>query len=147
MALRIGAQGLNVAERLYLAIMGLALAATGLFALVSPDTMAASLGIAALGVVGDIEIRAVYGGLTLGWGLLLLLGLRVRVLALSGLAFTAIGGGCLLLTRFITALTFGASGFSGVVTTLILIEVGMVGLAYVLLRHAIRTGDLPEVIQ
>ncbi len=136
-----------MAERLYLAIMGLALAATGLFAIISPDMMAASLGIAILGVVGDIEIRAVYGGLTAGWGFLLLLGLRFRVLALSGLAFTAIGGGCLLLTRFITALTFGGSGFTGVVTSLILIEVVMVGFAYVLLRQAIRTGDLPEVVQ
>ncbi len=135
-----------MAERLYLAIMGLALAATGLFAVVS-DTMAASLGIAALGVVGDIEIRAVHGGLTLGWGLLLLLGLRFRVLALSGLAFTVVGGGCLLLTRFITALTFGSSGFTGVVTSLILIEIVMVGFAYVLLRQATRTGGLPEVVQ
>jgi len=135
-----------LAERLYLAIMGLALAATGLFAVVS-DTMAASLGIAALGVVGDIEIRAVHGGLTLGWGLLLLLGLRFRVLALSGLAFTVVGGGCLLLTRFITALTFGSSGFTGVVTSLILIEIVMVGFAYVLLRQATRTGGLPEVVQ
>jgi len=135
-----------LAERLYLAIMGLALAATGLFAVVS-DTMAASLRIAALGVVGDIEIRAVHGGLTLGWGLLLLLGLRFRVLALSGLAFTVVGGGCLLLTRFITALTFGSSGFTGVVTSLILIEIVMVGFAYVLLRQATRTGGLPEVVQ
>ena len=134
-------------QRLYLAIMGLLLAGSGLFALISPHVIATSLGIAALGVVGEIEIRAVYGGLTLGWGILLLLGVWFRVLATSALAFTVIGGGCLLLSRFMSALAFGSSGFGGVVTSLILVEVVMVAFAYVLLRQAIRTADLPEVVQ
>ena len=134
-------------ERVYLTVMGLIMAGAGIFALIVPGTVAGVLGIAAFGAEGNIELRAVYGGLPLGWGLLLLSGLRFRVLALSGLAFTVFGGGCLLLARFLTALFFGSAGFSGVVTSLILFEVVMVGFAYALLRQSLHSGELPEVVR
>ena len=137
----------RVVQRIYLAVVGLVLAGAGVLALINPHGLAASLGIAALGVPGEVEIRAMYGGLSVGWGALLLFGLRYRLLAISGLAFTVIGGGCLLLARFATALAFGTAAFGGTVTSLILIEVLVVGLGYALLRQAIHTKDLPEAVQ
>ena len=134
-------------RRIYLAIMGTVMFGAGVAALIDNQGMTASLGVAAFGVPGEIELRAVYGGLMIGWGVMLLAGLRFPLLAISSLAFTVIGGGCLLLTRFVTALTFGPAGFGGVMTSLILFEVVMVAIAYALLRQALHTEELPDAVQ
>lgn len=136
-----------MAQRIYSAILGLVLIGAGIAALVNPQGVVETLGIAAINLSGESELRATYGGLSLGWGLLLIAGLRYQSLALSGLAFTFFGGGCLLLVRFITALTIGPPGFTGTVTSLILFEVLMVAFAYVLLRRALKAEEEPEVIR
>ena len=136
-----------MAQRIYSAILGLALLGAGIAALVNPQGVAESLGVAAIDISGQSELRATYGGLTLGWGLLLIVGLRYQSLALSGLAFTLFGGGCLLLARFATALALGPSGFTGAVTSLILFEVAMVAFAYVFLRRTLKDQAEPEVIR
>ena len=136
-----------MAQRIYLAILGLVLVGTGIAALVNPQGVVESLGIAVIDISGQSEMRATYGGLPLGWGLLLIAGLRYQTLALSGLVFTLFGGGGLLLARFATALAIGPPAFTGTVTSLILFEVVMVAFAYVLLRRAIKDEGEPEVIR
>ncbi len=134
-------------QRLYLGIVGMVLVIAGIAALVDAHGVAESLGVAVIHIAGESELRATYGGLSLGWGLLLLAGLRFPSLALSGLAFTLFGGAGLLLARFFTALVYGSAAFTGVVTSIILFEVVMVAFAYVLLRRVLRQEDEPEVIR
>ena len=59
-------------RRIYLAAVGGIFAASGLFAYFDPLAMAEFLGITAVDPSGETEIRATYGGLVLGIGLLML---------------------------------------------------------------------------
>lgn len=136
-----------MAQRIYLFIVGVVFVVAGVAALIAPERIADSLGLAAIELAGQSELRATYGGLPLGWGLVLLLGLRYRTFAIAGLAFTALGGGGLVVARFATALALGAEAFTGTVTSIILFEVAMVTFAYVLLRRTLRADDEPEVIR
>lgn len=136
-----------MAQRAYLFIVGMVFVVAGIWALIAPDLVAETLGLAAIDVAGHSELRATYGGLPLGWGLLLLAGLRYPVFATAGLAFTTLGGGGLVLARFATAVSLGAEGFTGSVTSIILFEVVMVAFAYVLLRRTLKEVDEPEVIR
>lgn len=136
-----------MAQRIYLSILGAILLVVGVVALINPSGAAEAVGIAAIDIAGQSEIRAIYGGLPIGWGALLLAGLRYPNLAVAGLAFTALGGGGILLARFFSALSMGAAGFTGAVTTLILVEVVMVAFAYILLRRVLQGQDEPDVIR
>ena len=134
-------------QRIYLVVLGAILVGAGMAALVNPHGVAQALGIAAVDLAGQSELRATYGGLSIGWGVLLFAGLRHPNLAIAGLAFTSLGGAGLMLSRFFSALSQGAAGFTGGVTTILLFEVAMVAMAYVLLRRALRGRDEPEVIR
>ena len=136
-----------MAQRVYLVVVGVIMVVSGIAALINPNGIAESLGIAAVDIAGHSELRATYGGLTLGWGALLLAGLRYPSMAVAGLGFTALGGGGLVLARFFGALSLGGEGFTGAVTTIILFEVAMVAFAYVLLRQALKAEEEIEVIR
>ena len=136
-----------MAQRVFLVIVGAIMVVSGIAALINPNGIAESLGIAAVDIAGHSELRATYGGLTLGWGGLLLAGLRYPSMALAGFGFTTFGGGGLVLARFFTALSLGGEGFTGAVTTIILFEVAMVAVAYILLRQALKDEKEPEVIR
>ena len=55
-----------MAQRIYLGIVGGIFIVSGLFAFIDPHAMGEWLGIVAIDVTGETEIRATYGGLDLG---------------------------------------------------------------------------------
>ena len=55
-----------MAQRIYLGIVAGIFIVSGLFAFIDPQAMGEWLGIAAIDVTGETEIRATYGGLVLG---------------------------------------------------------------------------------
>ena len=111
---------------------------SGIFTFFNPEAMGEALGIAPVNVSGETEIRATYGGLVVGAGLLLLCGLRSRVLAIAALAGTLFGGGGLVFTRLVIEIFFGESGFAINQAIVIVFELAMIALAWVLLRRAMR---------
>ena len=98
--------------------------------------MGEALGIGIVDPSGTTEIRATYGGLVVGSGLLLLSGLFSRVLAVAALAGTVFGAGGLVSTRI--ALEIFGGGFSANQLIVIVFEIALVSLAYALLRRAMK---------
>ena len=82
-----------VAQRIYLGVFGVIFLASGIFTFFDPHAMGHALGIAPVDISGETEIRAMYGGLVVGSGLLLISGLFWRELAIAALAGTVFGGG------------------------------------------------------
>jgi len=90
------------APRLILALSALAFLAFGLAFLVSPAPMAALVHITVLSPTAHTEIRAMYGGLEIGLGVVLLtllgrqdhvvVGLRVALFAFAGMALGRLAG-------------------------------------------------------
>ena len=70
-------------ERIFLAIIGIIFMASGIFTFFDPHTMGQALGIAPMNASGETEIRATYGGLVVGSGLLVLAGLFSRLMAVA----------------------------------------------------------------
>ncbi len=124
-------------QRIYLAVVGGIFAASGLFAYIDPQAMGDFLGIAAVDLSGETEIRATYGGLVVGIGLLLLAGIRSKNLALAGLACTVFGVGCLMLTRLVIEVFFGGPGIAANQGIAIVFELIVVVIAFFLLRRAL----------
>ena len=110
---------------------------SGIFTLFDPQAMGEALGIAPVDISGETEIRATYGGLVIGAGLLLIGGLFSKELAIAALAGTVFGGGGLVVTRLIVEAFFGEPGFSANQAFVIAFELLMISLALVLLRRAI----------
>lgn len=127
-----------MAQRIYLGAMGLLYFASAAFAFLDPQGVGAWLGIASLEASGHTEIRATYGGLVLGTGLLLAAGVWSRNLALAGLLFTVFGVGCLALTRLVAEVFFGDPGIDPNQGFLIVIELAAVALAAFFARRALR---------
>lgn len=125
-------------QRIYLGAFGTIFLVTGTFTFFNPEAMGEALGIAPVNVSGETEIRATYGGLVVGSCLLLLCGLRSRVLAVGGLAGTFFGGGGLVLTRIVLETFFGESEFAINQAIVIVFEIIMIALAWILLQRAIR---------
>ena len=75
-------------ERIFLAVIGIIFMASGIFTFFDPHTMGQALGIAPMNASGETEIRATYGGLVVGSGLLVLAGLFSRLMAVAALAGT-----------------------------------------------------------
>ena len=93
--------------RIFLIVAGLMWLAYGIYMLLAPGALATTAGVGALNTTGTIELRAMYGGLEGGVGLLALWGAfapRLRRAGLAALAFTCTGLGA---TRLITALLAG----------------------------------------
>lgn len=132
--------------RVYLAVAGLVFLGSGAFTFFDPHAMGAALGIAPVDGSGVTEIRATYGGLVVGCGLLALSGLfsvRMAAAALAGILF---GGGGLVFTRIVTEVFFGAPGVSLNQGVVIVFELALIGLAYHQLRRLLRlqaAGDGP----
>ena len=127
-----------VTQRIYLGVVGLIFIGSGIFTFFDPHAMGEALGIAPVDISGETEIRATYGGLVVGCGLLLIGGLYSKELAIAALAGTVFGGGGLVFTRLIIEIFFGAPGFAINQGIVIVFELTMIGLAYVLLQRAIR---------
>ena len=124
-----------MALRIYLGIAGAAFMVTALFAFIDPDSMAAFAGLAAVDASGETEIRAIYGGLTAGIGLLLLCGLRSAKLATAGLGCAVFAVGGLGLTRLAIEVFFGGPGIHPNQGIAIALELAVAAAAWVFLRR------------
>ena len=121
--------------RVFLAVIGVIFLASGIFTFFDPQTMGEALGIAPLNASGETEIRATYGGLVVGSGLLVLSGLFNRLMTVAALAGTFFGAGGLMSTRIIIQATQGFTLNQGIVAVF---ELAMVAIAFLLLRSAMR---------
>ncbi len=101
-----------MAQKIYLAVVGGIFVASALFAYIDPHTLGAAMGIAPADPSGVTEIRATYGGLVAGIGLLLISGVWSRRLAFAGLVCTVFGVGALMLTRLAAEVFSGGPGIS-----------------------------------
>ena len=124
-----------MAYRVYLAIAGAVFLASGVFTFFDPHAMGGALGIAPVDGSGVTEIRATYGGLVVGTGLLALAGLFSARMAAAALAAILFGGGGLVLTRVVTEVFFGAPGVSVNQGIVIVFELGLIGFAFDQLRR------------
>lgn len=127
-----------IAQRIFLGVFGGIFLAAGIFTFIDPHAMGEALGIAPVDYSGETEIRATYGGLVVGTGLLLIGGLFSRELAIAALAGTVFGGGGLVLTRMVIEIFSGEPGFAVNQGIIIVFELAMISFAYVLLRRAIH---------
>ena len=84
---------------------------------------------------GETEIRATYGGLVVGSGLLVLAGLFSRLMAVAALAGTFFGAGVLMSTRIVIQAMEGFTVNQGIVAVF---ELSMVVIAFLLLKAAMR---------
>lgn len=127
-----------VAYRVYLAIAGTVFLASGVFAFFDPHAMGGALGIAPVDGSGVTEIRATYGGLVVGSGLLAAWGVFSERLATAALACILFCGGGLVLTRIISELFFGGPGISLNQGVVIVFELALIGFASYQLRRLLR---------
>ena len=130
---------LNI-TRVFLAAIGLIFLASGIFTFFDPHAMGEALGIAPLNASGETEIRATYGGLVIGSGVLVLSGLFNRLLTVAALAGTFFGAGGLMSTRIVIQAMDGFTVNQGIVATF---ELTMVVIAFLLLRAAMRRAVAP----
>jgi hypothetical protein len=124
--------------RLFLALSALVWLPYGLYCLAQPGSLAEAAGVAASTPTGTTELRAMYGGLQAGLGLLALLGALqpgLRRPALLALAFLGAG---LFLTRALGAAVDG--GVSGYTVFALGFELVTAGGAGALLRHGPERG-------
>lgn len=131
---------LNI-TRVYLAVIGLIFVASGIFTFFDPHAMGEALGIAPLNASGKTEIRATYGGLVIGSGVLVLSGLFNRLMTVAALAATFLGAGGLVSTRIVIQAMDGFTINQGIVAAF---ELTMVTVAFLLLRAAMRRATVPS---
>lgn len=127
-----------MAQKIYLAVVGGIFAASALFAYIDPYTLGQAMGIAPADPSGVTEIRATYGGLVAGIGLLLISGVWSRRLAFAGLACTVFGVGALVLTRLAAEVFAGGPGISTNQGLAIAFELIVVAFGVFFLRRAVR---------
>lgn len=131
---------LNI-TRVFLATIGLIFLASGIFTFFDPHAMGEALGIAPLNASGETEIRATYGGLVIGSGVLVLSGLFNRILTVAALAGTFLGAGGLVSTRIVIQAMDGFTVNQGIVAVF---ELTMVVIAFLLLKAAMRRVAVPS---
>ena len=124
-----------IIERVFLAVIGAIFMASGIFTFFDPQTMGEALGIMPMNASGETEIRATYGGLVVGSGLLVLAGLFSRLMAVAALAGTFFGAGGLMATRIVIQAVEGFTINQGIVAVF---ELSMVVVAFLLLKAAMR---------
>ena len=127
-----------MAQRIYLGVVGGIFIASGLFAFIDPTALGHWLGIGPVDLSGETEIRATYGGLVVGIGLLLLFGLWSRKLAFAALAVMVFGVGGLVLTRLFVEVFSGGPGISANQGAAIAFELIAVAIAFFFLRRELR---------
>ena len=127
-----------MAQKIYLAVVGGIFVASAVFAYIDPYTLGEAMGIAPADPSGVTEIRATYGGLVAGIGLLLISGVWSRRLAFAGLACTVFGVGALVLTRLAAEVFAGGPGISANQGLAIAFELIVVALGVFFLRLALR---------
>ena len=127
-----------MAQKIYLAVVGGIFVASAVFAYIDPYTLGQAMGIAPADPSGVTEIRATYGGLVAGIGLLLICGVWSRRLAFAGLACTVFGVGALVLTRLAAEVFDGGPGIATNQGLAIVFELIVVALGVLFLRRALR---------
>ena len=128
-----------MAVRIFLVLSALVWAPYGFFLLLHPSSLAGIAGVVAGNTTGTTELRAMYGGLELGLGLLCTAAaVRPRLVrtALTALAFLCAG---LAIGRLIGVVTDG--GFSGYTFGALVFEIGSATLAGNFLRRIGKKGD------
>lgn len=124
-----------VVTRVFLTVIGVIFLASGIFTFFDPHAMGEAMGIAPLNASGETEIRATYGGLVVGSGLLVLSGLFNRLMTVAALAGTFFGAGGLMSTRIVIQAIQGFTLNQGIVAVF---ELVMVVIAFLLLSSAMR---------
>ncbi len=124
-----------ITTRAFLAVIGIIFLASGVFTFFDPHTMGEALGIAPMNSSGETEIRATYGGLVIGSGLLVFSGLFNRLMTVAALAGTFFGAGGLMLTRVVIQ---AMEGFTINQAIVAMFELSMVVVAFLLLKAAVR---------
>ncbi len=127
-----------MAQKIYLAVVGGIFVASAVFAFIDPHSLGAAMGIAPADASGVTEIRATYGGLVAGIGLLLISGVWSRRLAFAGLACTVFGVGALALTRLLVEVFAGAPGIPANQGLATVFELIVLALGVFFLRRALR---------
>ncbi len=129
---------MEMAQRIYLGVMAAVYFACALYAYLDPVALGEWLGIAPLAASSHTEIRATYGGLILGTGLVLAAGVWSRNFALAGLLSTIFGVGCLALTRLLAEVFSGGPNIDANQGILILFEFAAVAVAAFFAVRALR---------
>lgn len=124
-----------------LLVMGIAFLPYGLYCLAVPGFLAGAAGLTATTPTGLTEIRAMYGGLQAGFGVLLLAAARDSRLTLGGLAAVAFVMPGLALARLFGVMLDG--GLSGYTIGALVVEIGSSLIAVSLLRS--RLSTLPQM--
>ena len=127
-----------MAYRIFLGIAGTVFLVSGTFTFFDPHAMGAALGIAPIDGSGVTEIRATYGGLVVGCGLLALWGVFSERMAIAALAGILLGGGGLVFTRIAMELFFGEPGVSLNQGIVIVFELALIGFAAYQLRRLLH---------
>lgn len=124
-------------NRNLLLILGLLFFPYGVYCFLVPGFLAEAAGVAATTPTGSTELRAMYGGLQAGFGLLLLAAARdarLHLAAFAALAFLVPG---LASTRLIGSLMDG--GLSAYTAGALVFEFGITALAVPRLRQALAS--------
>ncbi len=124
-----------IVERIFLGFIGVVFIVSGIFTFFDPHAMGEALGIAPLNASGETEIRATYGGLVVGCGLLMLAGLFHQLMAVAALAGVVFGAGGLMSTRIAIQVTEGFTINQAIVATF---ELSIVVVSFLLLKRAMR---------
>lgn len=117
----------------FLLVLGLVFFPYGLYCFVAPQFLAGAAGLVGTTPTGVNEIRAMYGGLQMGFGLLLLAGRYDTRLTMAGLAAVGFVMPALALTRLL-GLALGGD-LSGYTVGALIFEIGSSVIAVPLLRR------------
>lgn len=123
---------------LFLAVLGVVFVAYGLFCFVQPGFLAGAAGVTATSPTGVTELRAMYGGLQTGFGVLLLAAARDRRLRRSGVAVLAFLVPGLAIARATGSTIDG--GLTSYTVGALVFEISTSVAAVVLLRREIETA-------
>lgn len=112
----------SLSNKTLLLVLGVGFLPYGLYCFFAPDFLASAAGVAATTPTGNTELRAMYGGLQAGFGVLLLAAVRdtrLQLAALAALAFLVLG---LAVSRLLGA--FFDGGLSGYTIGALIFEFG-----------------------
>lgn len=120
---------------LFLGILGIVFLPYGVFCFIDPGFLAGAAGVTGSTPTGVAEIRAMYGGLQAGFGVLLIVAARDPRLTLAGLAAVAFVIPSLAVTRLLGVAIGG--GLSGYTIGALVFEVGSSCVAIPMFRSAL----------
>lgn len=123
----------DVGGRIFLGLFGLVAMSFGIICFVDPGFLDAFAGVAATSTTGTVELRAMYGGMQMAFGVLALLGAFLPAFTRTALLATAIL--CAGLGSFRLLGAIAASEVSSYTRGGLVFELGSTAIAALLLRR------------